>query len=57
MTFRIVRLDENPTNRTYGEWCHMTSFSTHAEAEAFLRRASGPTQKLRIVVQADPQRA
>lgn len=49
--FQIMRLDENPANHaTFGRWCFVTDFYTRASAEDYIRRAEGPTQKLRVEV-------
>lgn len=47
--FQIYRWDDNPTNRTYQTWVRMTGFNTLSHAEDFVKRASSPTQILRII--------
>jgi hypothetical protein len=51
--FIVTRLDEKPTNVTYGTWCFMTQFDTLACAEAFVDRAKAPKQQLRIEPKED----
>ena len=46
--FYATRLDENPTNVTFGKWVVAGTFHTREEAEAYVQRAQGPTQKLRV---------
>jgi hypothetical protein len=45
----VTRLDTNPANTyTVGTWVLVSTFKTEAEAEAYARRAEGPTQHLRV---------
>lgn len=47
----VRRLDENPNNfNTYKTWVLVSdSFETVRDAIDYVRRASGPTQKLKVV--------
>ena len=58
MRFCIYRLDQGGDTApdgskryTNGQWCYMTEFPTEEQAEAFIRRAAGPTQVLTLRVE------
>jgi hypothetical protein len=46
----VERRDDNPLNVTFGHWSTMTTFPDLVSARAFVARAEGPTQPLRIRV-------
>ena len=48
--YAVQRFDDNPTNTyTFGTWVHVSSFTTRDEAQAYVSRASGPSQRLSVV--------
>jgi hypothetical protein len=47
--FGVRRFDDNPANTyTFGKWVYVCGFKTRREAEAFVKRASAPTQQLKV---------
>jgi len=52
MTMRVRyvvrRLDTHAKNVTFGQWCRMTDFDTAQQAFAFIGRAQGVTQRLKM---------
>ena len=54
MKYVVRRLDENPDNKyTFNTWIRMTEFATEEQALDFIKRASGPTQKLKLVMEEE----
>lgn len=47
--YTVQRFDNNPLNtHTFGTWVHVSSFDKPEAAQAYVERASGPTQYLRV---------
>jgi hypothetical protein len=54
-TYRVTRYDDNPRNvYTYKTWVHIAEFASKELAEAYVARASSPTQKLRVEGERKP---